>query len=196
MFLVYFESYGFVYSGPTHSLFPDTADFWAEVRLFFLTHSYKQVMRYAIPQHRSKTSKVLCGMPGTLHNTAFEQIDGFQISLSLLNLTLYNGGNHMDKIRKFRILEQDTILEWKSCLYSRIFFWIWCWPETLLKLKGKSWVVVISCPPPPFFKMPCHFKGKKIFFKGEKKQGKKNNLLQILSMDKLLNWLIEIILYK
>ena len=134
-----------------------SADFWTEVRLFFLTHSYKQVMRYAIPQHRSKTSKVLCGMPGTLHNTAFEQIDGFQISLSLLNLTLYNGGNHMDKIRKFRILEQDTILEWKSCLYSRIFFWIRCWPETLLKLKEKSWVVVISSPH-RLFLMPYHIK--------------------------------------
>ena len=55
-------------------------------------------------------------MPGTLqstaqHSTAFEQIDEFQISLPLLNLTLCNEGNHVDEIRKFRILEQDVILE-------------------------------------------------------------------------------------
>lgn len=64
------------------------------------------------PSIGSKTSKV---MECLAHCTAFEQIDGFQLSLSLLNLTLYNGGNHVDKIRKFRILEQDTIQEWKAC---------------------------------------------------------------------------------
>lgn len=45
------------------------------------------------------------------HSTAFEQIDELQISLPLLNLTLCNEGNHVDEIRKFRILEQDVILE-------------------------------------------------------------------------------------
>lgn len=67
--------------------------------------------RYAIPQHRSETSKV---MECLAHYTDFEQIDGFQLSLLVLNLTSYNGGNHVDKIRKFRILEQDTIQEWKA----------------------------------------------------------------------------------
>lgn len=35
--------------------------------------------------------------------------------LPLLNLTVYNGGNHVGKIRKFRILEQENIQECKAC---------------------------------------------------------------------------------
>lgn len=73
------------------------------------------------------------------HYTDFEQIDGFQLSLLVLNLTSYNGGNHVDKIRKFRILEQDTIQEWKArYTVESALFLIECWPETLLKLKGKA----------------------------------------------------------
>lgn len=55
------------------------------------------------------------------HCTAFEQIDGFRLNLPLLNFTLYNGGNHVDKIRKFRLLEQDTIQEWKACYVKSSF---------------------------------------------------------------------------
>lgn len=64
--------------------------------------------RYAMPQNRSETSKE---MKYLAHCTAFEQIDEFELNLPLLSLTFYNGGNHVDKIRKFRLLEQDTIRE-------------------------------------------------------------------------------------
>lgn len=45
---------------------------------------------------------------------AFEQKYGFQISLPLTNLSSYYRQNHVDKIRKFRLLEQDTVWEWKA----------------------------------------------------------------------------------
>lgn len=45
---------------------------------------------------------------------AFEQKDGFQICLPLPNLSLYYRQKHVDKIRKFRLLEEDTVLGWKA----------------------------------------------------------------------------------
>lgn len=45
---------------------------------------------------------------------AFEQKDGFQIHLPLPNLSSYYRQKHVDKIRKFRLLEEDTDLGWKA----------------------------------------------------------------------------------
>ena len=48
------------------------------------------------------------------NSKAFEQKDGFQISLPFPNLSSYQRQNHVDKIRKFRLLEQGTVLEQKA----------------------------------------------------------------------------------
>lgn len=44
----------------------------------------------------------------------FEQKDGFQLRFPLPNLSSYYRQKHVDKIRKFRLLEEDTVLGLKA----------------------------------------------------------------------------------